>query len=186
LRLSICTVCSPMIVVRSSGDSPGASPCERAFGAGSRFSAPHVAVCIWHAFFQRCSIEHEMPTRRHTASCVVSRCTLSGTAFMVNSGGDVFHDVSLCVDVPSLFLCFFYQVLHRRKRDQETRQSCIRAAHSGEKPAGSRGSHHNQNVSSHHETDPSNPFQNGQRFHILQDHIPERGMLPGNHADHWQ
>lgn len=57
-------------------------------------------------FFQRCSIEHEIPKRRHTASCVVSRCTLSSTPFNVNSGGYVFRHVSMCMDsfLVSLFL----------------------------------------------------------------------------------
>ena len=85
-RISFCTVNSPMILLRSSGDSPGAYPWACALAFGLRLSPKSSGRFFWNSSLQRWIIELETPYFLRTSSIVVSRCKLSKTTFALNSG----------------------------------------------------------------------------------------------------
>src|SRR6266516_1004760 len=83
--MSFCTVSSPMIRFRSSGDSPGGKPCACALAFGLRLSPKKNATFCLNPFRQRGLVKLVTPYFSRTASIVVSRCKLSSTTFALNS-----------------------------------------------------------------------------------------------------
>src|SRR5712692_799912 len=84
-KISFCTVNSPMIFLRSSGDSPGAYPWACALALGLRLSPKRSGRFCLNSSRQRWIIEVETPYFLRTSSMVVSRCRLSKTTFALNS-----------------------------------------------------------------------------------------------------
>src|SRR6266566_6511923 len=83
--MSFCTVRSPMIRFRSSGDSPGAYPCACALAFGLHLSPKSNGTFWLNSCRHRWIIEVETPNFLRTSSMVVSRCMLSKTTLALNS-----------------------------------------------------------------------------------------------------
>jgi hypothetical protein len=71
VRISLCTVRSPLRFLRSSGDSPGSSPCALRRLCRSRWSANIAAPRCWNACRHRLTMEEDTAHVRHTSSRVV-------------------------------------------------------------------------------------------------------------------